>query len=272
MFRVFSQCLLANLPTLSLTHTPDEKFFLADLTPAPPSLLLFPMGLLFSCSLWMSHHPCPPSGDRGQGWLRCSSLAGLVHPPPPAWFIQMSQPDVYETLILQSPWQQVKRHWGCIIEWIRQEKDIKRESYYLYTDITVISKDENTRRRQSLDVLSIALGYSPAGTGSSRSAPLLLTRLLKQHLLREFACSREGCLARWENSEKTADSNNRGSCRQWRSGGSASARGRLWEREGSVLLNSRLSYFTISGSEWFVSIWSVHWSWWREFSLLCHRP
>ena len=121
----------------------------------------------------------------------------------------------------------------------------------------VISKDENTRGRRSLDTAFIALGYSPVGTGSSRSAPLLLTRLPRQHLFREFACSWEGRLTRWEKSEKTADLNNCESSREWLSVGSASAGGRLWEREGSVLLNSRLSYFMISGSEWFVSIWSA---------------
>lgn len=139
----------------------------------PDGFALFLLLMNVTSSLWSF----PSSGYRDEGWLRCSSLTGLVHSPPSAWFIQMSQSNVYETLILQLPWQRVKCHWRCIIEWIRQEKDIKRESYYLYTDIMIISKDENTRGRQLLDVVSITLGYSLAGTQSSRTTPLLLTRL-----------------------------------------------------------------------------------------------
>lgn len=274
MFRVFSPCLLTDLPTLSLTYTPD-RVFPSRLAPHTHCFPIIPNRFaLFLLLMNVTSSLCSfsSSGDRGQGWLRCSSLAGLAHPPPPAWFIQMSQSNVYETLVLQSPWQWVKHHWRCIMEWIRQEKDIKRESYYLYTDITVINKDANTRGRRSLDVFSIILGYSPVGTRSSRSAPLLLTRLPMQHLFREFACSQEGHLTHWENSKKAGDSNNHESCWEWLSKGSALAGGRLWEAEGSVLLNLRLSYFMISGSEWFVSIWSARWSWWREFSHLCHHP
>lgn len=67
-----------------------------------------------------------------------------------------------------------------------QEKAIKRESYYLYTGIIGISKDENAHGRRSLDVLYITFGYSPVGTWSSRSAPLLLIRHPTQPFFREL--------------------------------------------------------------------------------------
>ena len=183
MFRVFSQRWLADLPCLSLTYTPDKEVFPNRLAPHTHCSPIVPDGFalfLLLMNVTLSLCSFPSSGDRGQGWLRCSSLAGLAHPPSPTWFSQMSQSNVYATLVLQSPWQHVKRLWLCIIEWIRQEEDIKRESYYLYTDITVTSKDEDTHGRQSLDVESITLGYSPAGTGSGKSAPLQLTRLPMQ--------------------------------------------------------------------------------------------
>lgn len=100
-----SQALLANLPTLSLTHTPDIEVF--PNRPAPTqTFLLFLVGLLFSCSLLKSY-PCAGFLQLGTGAKPGSgaALTGLAHPPPPAWFIQeMSQSNVYEIFVLQSPW------------------------------------------------------------------------------------------------------------------------------------------------------------------------
>lgn len=275
MFGLFSQCLWAALPTLSLTHTPDTGGFPNRLAlPGPSSLphtplLLFPADLLFSCSLWTSSLcSFPSSGDKCQGWLRCSSLAGLAHPPFPAWFTQMSQSNVYETLVLQLPWQQVKRHWCYIIKWIRQEKDIKRESYYFYTDIRVTSKDENTHGWQSLYVISIAFGYSPVGTGSSRNAPLLLTR---PHTQLGGVPGRDASHAGRTVKKQLTWVTMKAAESDWAWGVPQPEPG--WGSMREVFCWTLwLSYFTISGSEGFVSIWSVCWSWWREFSLLRHHP
>lgn len=87
MFRAFSQCLLADLPTLSLTHTPDTEVFPSRLAPHTRCSPIIPNGFaLFLLLMNVTSSLCsfPSSGDRGQGWLRCSSLPGLARPPPPA--------------------------------------------------------------------------------------------------------------------------------------------------------------------------------------------
>lgn len=156
---MFSQCLLADLPVLSLTHIPDRKAFPSNLALHTQCYFTIPDGFaLFFLLIKVTTSLCSflSCEDWGQAWLRCSSLTGLALPPPPAWIIQMSQSNVYET----SPWQWVKRHWHCIMEWIRQERNIKRESYYLYTGIIGISRDENPHAKCSLDVLYITFGCS----------------------------------------------------------------------------------------------------------------
>lgn len=67
--------------------------------------------------------------------------------------------------------------------------------------------------------------------------------------------------------KKTTDSNKHKSYQMRMSPGSSSDGGRLWEQEGRVLLDSWLSSLMVSGSERFVSIWSAHWLWQKDFPL-----
>lgn len=112
----------------------------------------------------------------------------------------------------------------------------------------------------SLGVLYITFGYSPVGTESSRRVPLLLTRLPPQPFFKEFV--KKG---------KTTDSNKHKSYQMRMSPGSSSDGGRLWEQEGRVLLDSWSSSLMVSGSERFVSIWSAHWLWQKDFPLFSHQ-
>lgn len=128
-----------------------------------PVLISFMCGLGPSLAqVQLSHRACP------------SSSSSLIHSDVTIqclWNIAMAVSQTSLTL-----------HHG-----VNQAREgYKRESYYLYTGIIGISKDENPHGKCSLDVLCITFGYSPVVLRAAGELPSCSPDSPTQPFFREF--------------------------------------------------------------------------------------